>query len=147
MALDDYVKDLSLHTRGLLLLTAFALILPPFWFLFEFAKEQVFDKYSYAILITLSVAINFPVVMINYGVLSSIIGGSDEEKSQEGAVIAQIFVAALITVPIYFMPEILTWFTHVSLFIAKLITSISEAVLLIFLVFVILVERNKKSGQ
>jgi hypothetical protein len=103
--------------------TIACLIIPPFWYLFQF-EVAIFKLYSPITLALLSFSIGFPILALNLALLRLIPEAEAKTRIEE---INRIFYISMYNLLIFYVPCLLTYFTHVSAKLALHIGTGTEA--------------------
>jgi hypothetical protein len=122
------------------------LLLPPFWYLFQF-EPAIFKQFNILTLLLLSISISIPLLVINgITVHKALDIGIENDREDE---LAELFFASIINLPVFYLPCLLSYFTHVSSRNALWISTLVELVILLSITYTILEEnwKNRRSKR
>jgi magnesium-transporting ATPase (P-type) len=110
--MDIDVSKLKKHNIILGATFILTMMLPPYYFLFEF-KPELFKSLDFIRVITLSLSISFPVLMLHFVMFSALrpINFFDSQDDTNTNFEIILWTSSILTIPVFYLPCCAAWIT------------------------------------
>ena len=112
---------------GAIVIIIMATLVAPVWFIYQFAPK-IFNSFEVLKLILLSLGLGMPLTYLNGWILYLIT--KPENSDTEDQYVASFGGGAAFTILVFYSPMLITYFHYVSLYQAKIISTITEIIII-----------------